>query len=110
MSTGSRLSRSAGTTPVRSPDNRHRLSDKRPPRNPKRYLSVFRIRFTSSLQYRTAALAGVATQFFWGFVLIMVYIALFVKRPGAADLPAAARYIRLAPAILSGIHHAVVPG
>jgi ABC-2 type transport system permease protein len=77
MSTGSRLSRSAGTTPVRSPDNRHRLSDKRPPRNPKRYLSVFRIRFTSSLQYRTAALAGVATQFFWGFVLIMVYIAFY---------------------------------
>ena len=31
----------------------------------KKYLSFFRLRFITGLQYRTAALAGIATQFFW---------------------------------------------
>ena len=32
----------------------------------KAYLSFFRIRFLAGLQYRTAAWAGIATQFAWG--------------------------------------------
>ncbi|MFC4305464.1 ABC transporter permease [Cohnella boryungensis] len=41
------------------------------------YLSVFRLRLAMGFQYRSAALAGVATQFFWGFILIMVYEAFY---------------------------------
>ncbi|NMB96441.1 MAG: ABC transporter permease [Clostridiaceae bacterium] len=43
----------------------------------KTYYSVFKMRLINSLQYRTAAFAGVATQFFWGFMLIMIYEAFF---------------------------------
>ena len=43
----------------------------------KTYISIFKLRFINGLQYRTAALAGIATQFFFGFVFISVYIAFF---------------------------------
>lgn len=49
------------------------------------YFSVFKMRLINGLQYRTAALAGVATQFFWGFMLIMIYEAFF--RDGSANQP-----------------------
>ena len=41
------------------------------------YLSYFKLRFITSLQYRKAALAGIATQFFFGLVYIMVYLAFY---------------------------------
>ncbi|MFC5471745.1 ABC transporter permease [Cohnella suwonensis] len=41
------------------------------------YLSIFRLRFSMGLQYRTAALAGIATQFFWGFIILMVFVAFY---------------------------------
>ena len=41
------------------------------------YLSYFKLRFITSLQYRAAALAGISTQFFFGFVFIMVYVAFY---------------------------------
>ena len=43
----------------------------------KKYLSFFRLRFVMGLQYRAAALAGIATQFAWGFLAIMMYRAFF---------------------------------
>ena len=43
----------------------------------KKYLSFFRLRFCMGLQYRAAALAGIATQFVWGFLEIMVYRAFY---------------------------------
>ncbi|HTG68777.1 MAG TPA: hypothetical protein VL921_05925 [Candidatus Udaeobacter sp.] len=43
----------------------------------KAYMSVFKLRLSNGLQYRTAALAGMATQFFWGFVIIMVFEAFY---------------------------------
>lgn len=43
----------------------------------KAYLSVFRLRMSTGLQYRGAALAGIATQFFWGFIIIMVFQAFY---------------------------------
>lgn len=43
----------------------------------KTYLSIFKIRFINGLQYRIAALAGIATQLFFGFIFISVYIAFF---------------------------------
>jgi ABC-2 type transport system permease protein len=51
----------------------------------KQYLSLFRIRFTYSLQYRAAAYAGVATQFFWGFMELLLFRAFY--RSGSSDFP-----------------------
>lgn len=41
------------------------------------YLSYFKLRFISGLQYRFAAVTGIATQFFFGIVIIMVYLAFY---------------------------------
>jgi ABC-2 type transport system permease protein len=41
------------------------------------YAAAFRIRLQQNLQYRVAALAGLTTQFFWGFMLIMVLEAFY---------------------------------
>ncbi|MDF2609974.1 MAG: transporter permease [Lachnospiraceae bacterium] len=43
----------------------------------KKYRSFFRLRFEMGLQYRAAALAGVVTQFTWGFMEILVYGAFY---------------------------------
>lgn len=43
----------------------------------KKYISFFRMRFIHSLQYRTAAIAGVATQFAWGFMEILLFRAFY---------------------------------
>ncbi len=47
----------------------------------RKYLSFFRLRFSMGLQYRTAALAGIVTQFFWGFMEIMVFRAFYEAEP-----------------------------
>lgn len=41
------------------------------------YGSVLKLRLLNGMQYRAAALAGVATQFFWGFIMIMVFEAFY---------------------------------
>jgi ABC-2 type transport system permease protein len=41
------------------------------------YLAVFRMRFLLMLQYRTAAVAGFATQCWWGIIKVMVFAAFF---------------------------------
>ncbi|GLX69434.1 ABC transporter permease [Paenibacillus glycanilyticus] len=41
------------------------------------YISVWKLRFLSGLQYRAAALAGLATQLFFGLIFIMVYVAFY---------------------------------
>lgn len=69
----------------------------------KKYLSFFRLRFTMGLQYRAAALAGIVTQFAWGFMEIMVYRAFY--RADASAFPmsfsATASYIWLQQAFLA---------
>lgn len=52
----------------------------------RQYLSFFRIRFTAGLQYRTAALAGIATQFAFGFMYLMRYVAFYRTDPAAAPM------------------------
>ncbi|MGI6692110.1 MAG: ABC transporter permease [Christensenellales bacterium] len=47
------------------------------------YLSLFRIRFLHNLQYRTAALAGLATQFAWGFMRLLAMRAFYAENPAA---------------------------
>lgn len=63
----------------------------------KKYLSFFRLRFTLGLQYRTAALAGICTQFAWGFLDIMVYRAFYETDAAAFPMTfqATASYIWL---------------
>ncbi|MNI14619.1 hypothetical protein D3C73_678870 [compost metagenome] len=41
------------------------------------YWSVLRLRLLNGMQYRSAALAGVATQFFFGFIFIMIFEAFY---------------------------------
>lgn len=48
------------------------------------YLAAFAARFQLMLQYRAAALAGFATQCWWGGTKVMVYAAFFAAAPGAA--------------------------
>ncbi len=50
------------------------------------YLSYFKLRFITGLQYRSAAIAGVATQLFFGLVYIMVYLAFYDSNPGGGPM------------------------
>ena len=43
----------------------------------KPYFSLLRVRFLNGLQYRAAALGGMATQFFWGLMLVFIYAAFY---------------------------------
>lgn len=43
----------------------------------KKYLSFFRIRFIHGLQYRTAAVSGMVTQFVWGAMEILLFRAFY---------------------------------
>lgn len=49
----------------------------------KKYLAMFRIRFINALQYRAAALAGIATQFAWGFMEIFAFAAFYRADPSS---------------------------
>lgn len=51
----------------------------------KKYLSFFRLRFHTGLQYRAAALAGIVTQFVWGILAILAFDAFY--RADAAAFP-----------------------
>ncbi len=52
----------------------------------KKYVSVWRLTFLNGMQYRTAALAGMSTQLFFGFIFIMIFAA-FYKNASAAAMP-----------------------
>ncbi|HOB20850.1 MAG TPA: ABC transporter permease, partial [Candidatus Atribacteria bacterium] len=49
----------------------------------KKYKSFLRIRFINGLQYRAAAYAGVATQFAWGFMELLMFRAFYKADPSA---------------------------
>lgn len=69
----------------------------------KKYLSFFKIRFLAGLQYRAAAWAGIATQFFWGAMTLLMFRAFY--RTGADSFPMTfpelANYIWLQQAFLA---------
>lgn len=50
----------------------------------KKYVSFFRLHFAIGLQYRAAAWAGIATQFFWGIMEIIIYCT-FYRTDGARE-------------------------
>jgi len=52
----------------------------------KKYRAIFRIRFSNALQYRAAALAGMATQFAWGFMEIFAFAAFYRVSPAALPM------------------------
>jgi ABC-2 type transport system permease protein len=50
------------------------------------YAAIWRLRFINGLQYRAAAAAGVATQLFFGFIFIMVYVAFYSQSEQTAPM------------------------
>ncbi len=50
------------------------------------YYSLFKMRLLKGLQYKVAALAGVATQFFWGFMYIMIFEAFYKSTPSVQPI------------------------
>jgi ABC-2 type transport system permease protein len=68
-----------------------------------KYLSFFRLRFSMDLQYRTAALAGIITQFTWGAMEILIYRAFYEAEPSAFPMTFAATvsYIWIQQAFLA---------
>lgn len=51
----------------------------------KPYFSYMKLRMICELQYRSAALAGMSTQFFFGFIYIMLYLA-FYNGAGSVEI------------------------
>ena len=68
----------------------------------KKYFAYFRIRFIAALQYRAAALGGLATQFAWGSMLLVMYGAFYRSNPAAIPMPydQLASYVWLQQALL----------
>jgi len=50
------------------------------------YLAIFKIRLIAGMQYRAAAWAGVATQFFWGTMQLLVFRAFFAGSNSAPPM------------------------
>lgn len=69
----------------------------------RKYVSFFRLRFGMGLQYRAAALAGIVTQFAWGFLELMAFRA-FYETDSAAfpmEFSAMSSYIWMQQAFLA---------
>lgn len=49
----------------------------------RKYQAFFRIRFINTLQYRSAAIAGMATQLAWGLMEILAFHAFYQADPSA---------------------------
>lgn len=76
----------------------------------RKYIAFFRLYFTMGLQYRTAAFAGIATQFTWGTMEILMFRAFYQSTApdgiaGASRFPmtfaATASYIWMQQAFLA---------
>jgi ABC-2 type transport system permease protein len=67
-----------------------------------RYWAIFHARFRSLLQYRAAALAGVATQTFWGLIRMMIFTAFYESASGPMPmgLDEVISYVWLSQALL----------
>ncbi|MCL2742039.1 MAG: ABC-2 family transporter protein [Oscillospiraceae bacterium] len=67
------------------------------------YAALLRIRIVNGLQYRAAALAGLATQFAWGFMEILAFSAFHAANPGAfpMEFQALVSYIWIQQAFLT---------
>lgn len=72
----------------------------------KKYMSYFKLRFNVALQYRASAIAGMCTQFFWGMMQILIYIAFYENASGTTiSLEQLVSYVWLRQAFYSLINH-----
>lgn len=53
----------------------------------KSYLSYFKLKFKTGLQYKAAAIAGMSTQFFFGIIYVSVYIAFYNSDSSNLPMP-----------------------
>lgn len=69
----------------------------------KKYAAIIRIRFINSLQYRAAAVAGMATQFAWGFMELLAFSAFYRANPAMfpMELSQTVSYIWIQQAFLA---------
>lgn len=69
----------------------------------RKYISFFRLRFVNGLQYRAAALSGIATQFVWGAMEILMFSAFYEADASAfpMDFSALTSYIWMQQAFLA---------
>lgn len=69
----------------------------------KKYASFFRIRFIHGLQYRTAAVSGMITQFIWGIMEILLFHAFYQASPESFPMTfqALSNYVWLQQAFLA---------
>lgn len=69
----------------------------------KKYISFFRMRFLNGFQYRIAALAGIATQFVWGGMEVLLFHAFYRTNPDVVpmEFSALSSYIWLQQAFLA---------
>ena len=67
------------------------------------YWALLQARYRTMLQYRGAALAGASTQFWWGFIKVMILEAFYAANPGAAPMAfeAAVAYVWLGQAFIA---------
>lgn len=67
--------------------------------------AVFRINFDQQIQYRVAALAGLATQYAFGFMYIRMYLAFYQSNPSAfpLTLPELMSYMWLQQGLLTAM-------
>ncbi len=63
----------------------------------KKYISFFRMKLIAGLQYRVAAYAGMATQFMWGGMEILIYRCFYLENQNSfpMQMQALASYIWL---------------
>lgn len=72
----------------------------------KKYISYFKLRYNVALQYRTSAIAGIFTQFFWAIMQILIYIAFYKNATGTSiSLEQLISYVWLRQAFYSLINH-----
>jgi len=66
------------------------------------YLAIIAARFRVLLQYRAAAIAGIATQLFWGLIRMMIFLAFYASstRPQPMGRTDMVTYIWLGQAML----------
>lgn len=68
-----------------------------------KYASLFRMKFIAGLQYRAAAVAGIATQFIWGIMSLLLYKAFYEADPNSFPMSfqALSSYLWLQQAFLA---------
>lgn len=72
----------------------------------KKYISYFKLRYNVALQYRTSAIAGIFTQFFWAIMQILIYIAFYKNATGTnISLEQLISYVWLRQSFYSLINH-----